>query len=372
MADLKFSYIRGQFPALAEFTYLNAAAGSPVCRYASEDAMRFYQEMGRYGDEAWPGWVDRTEAIRVELASLLGVPDPDDVAFVGNSSTAMNLFSRLLPSGGTIVTARDEFPTSTVPWLHRGYELVFVESDGGVISPDAVIAKVTADTRAVVLSAVQYGTGFRMDWAAVGADLRARGVPLILNATQACGVVPIDVVAGNVDMLCGTGLKWLAAGYGAGFCYVRRELLERAGLPDAGWQSVADPGRMDNRNIQLRKGVRAAEVGCLPFATIFALGGSLRLLGEVGMEIITQRVDHLRSYLRTHLNRARWSVASPERGAGITLLMPKFELDVQAAVARLYERSIIVGARCGGIRVSTHYYNNEADIHRVLEALDSL
>ena len=80
-------------------------------------------------------------------------------------------------------------------------------------------------TGIICLSHVQYSNGLRMNLEVVG-DAKG-GHALVVNASQSAGVFEIDVKRMKIDALCSTGHKWMLSGYGSGFVYLSRELLER-------------------------------------------------------------------------------------------------------------------------------------------------
>jgi selenocysteine lyase/cysteine desulfurase len=369
---IDWAAVRAEFPAAMRYTYLNAAGAPPVSRRAASEATRFYREMLEAGDLPWPAWLEQVEAVRRRVAALLG-SDAGEVAFTVSTSHAFTLLAPLLGPPAHVVTMRDEFPSSTLPWLQLGWELTFVESGPeGAIALDDIERAMTPATRAVVTSSVMYATGFRQDLRTLGARCRRRGVRLIVDATQSVGVAPIDVRADGIDALAFSGYKWTAAGYGVGALYVSRELLRGSRSPVAGWWSARDPEAVINDRLDLKDSAAVFEVGCPHFAGIFALGGSLELLAELGQPAVEARVGELTEYLHERVSAAGFTIASPRdraRRAGITIL----RVDGAAAwVDALARAGIIVSPRGAGIRVALHVFNNEADVDRLVEALSQL
>jgi selenocysteine lyase/cysteine desulfurase len=197
------------------------------------------------------------------------------------------------------------------------------------------------------------------------------GHALVVNAAQSAGAFEIDVKRMKIDALCATGHKWMLAGYGSGFVYLSRELLERSKPRAIGWLSVEDPYSDRNSEIHLRQDAAArAELGCPHFAGMFALGAAVDLIAEVGMRNIEERVLALNHLLTTGLGEIGWQVLSPladERmRSGETLV---FAGDPAGLVAQLAEQGIIVTKKPEGMRVATHFFNNESDIRQLLESL---
>jgi aspartate aminotransferase-like enzyme len=134
----------------------------------------------------------------------------------------------------------------------------------------------------------------------------------VVNASQSAGVFPIDVKRMGIDALCATGHKWMLAGYGSGFVYLSREILDATRPRAVSWMSVEDPFAMRNDSYELRRDAAArSETGCPHFAGIFALGEAARQLLELGVEQVERRALALNRRMTERLTEAGWKVLSP-------------------------------------------------------------
>ena len=365
--------IRALFPAAERYTYLNTAAAPPLSVLAAREGKRYYDEMAEHGDVVWDHWLCQVEQIRENVASFIN-GDPRSVAFTHSNSHGMNLIAGILDHCGDVLCPADEFPSCTLPWLQQRHQVHFVPSrDRGVIDVDDIQRSITADTRVLATSYVQFATGFRLDLVALGRLCRERNLVFVVDATQGMGVFPIDVVNSGIDFLVFSGYKWAQAGYGVGGLYVAPRFLNPTSFPVAGWWSVRDPEAVVNDRLELKETAAALEVGCPHFAGIFALGAALRLFEEIGKSRIEERVHELTDYLHQRLQAAaRFNVVSPldrEHRSGITIVEMHNAPEV---VKRLAERKIIVSARGKGLRVSVHIFNNFDDIDRLIAGLRDL
>jgi cysteine desulfurase / selenocysteine lyase len=362
--------IRDEFPVCKKMVYLNPAGGSPVSKSAAGEAVRFYNEMLENGDTCWDEWLIRTEGVREKLANFINA-GKDEIAFTTNTSHGMNHVVQILKGHGSVLTMRDEFPSSTFPWLNQGVEVLFVEPEKGVYSLDRIEKALTPEVKILVSSYVQYRTGFRQDLEKLGAFCRERNLIFVVNATQALGIFPVDVRKCNIDFLVFTGLKWLTTGYGIGGLFVNRKWLDRS-LPYAGWRSAVNPGLMDNQLLDLKHEASVLEAGSPHFPTVFALGGALDLFNRIGKEEIQSRVISLTKILRRELEGLSLKIVSPSgenQLSGITVI----KMDTPGILVKaLREKGIFVSARGEGIRVSVSFFNNEEDIHSLISALREL
>jgi cysteine desulfurase / selenocysteine lyase len=366
---MNWDEIRALFPAAEHYTYLNTAAAPPLSLLAAREGKRYYDEMAEHGDVAWDRWLCQAEQVREKLADFIHA-DARSIAFTYSTSHGMNLIAGILDHCGGVLCPADEFPSCTLPWLQQRYHVHFVRSrDYGVIDLEDVRRSITAETRVLVASYVQFATGFRQDLVSLGCLCRERNLVFVVDATQGMGVFPINVVASGIDFLVFSGYKWAQAGYGVGGLYVAPRFLGSNSFPVAGWWSARDPEAVINDRLDLKETAAALETGSPNFAGIFALGAALALFEKIGPVHIEERIHELTDYLHQRLHQQGLDVASPrhrKQRSGITIVELSNAPDV---VKYLAEKNIIVSARGRGVRVSVHIFNNFDDIDRLVAAL---
>ena len=357
--------IRRDFPALKRSVYLNAAAGSPTPRPVREAVTAYCRELEDGGDSQWDEWMSRREDVRAKVARLVGA-QADEIAFVPNTSTGINLIVDLLAASGAVLSDELEFPTVTIPWLYRGVAVHFLPAVEGVVRLESFAADQAPRAATIAISHVQFSNGCRQDLDAFGALKADRS--FVVAGSQGVGAFPVDVVRSRIDALATCGNKWLCAGYGAGFLYVSRGLLERHPPRAVGWMSVEDPFAFDNRRYRLLSSSRRVEMGCPPFAGIFALGAAVDYASGIGIDAIAGRILALNTHLTTELERNGFTVLSPggENRSGQTLCEVP---DPPGAVAFLRELGIMVTEKPQGVRISTHFYNDEQDLDACVRGL---
>jgi selenocysteine lyase/cysteine desulfurase len=363
--------VRREFPVTERLAYLNSAGAGPVSRASVEAATEFYRETLESGDRRWFDWLERRERARAAVARLINA-EPDEIAFTTNTSTGMNLIIDALAGRGEVISCELEFPVSTVPWMHRGVGVNLLKARGGQLSAADVSAAMTERTGIICLSHVQYSNGFRAPVAEIGRG--KGGHAFVVNAAQSAGVFRIDVRGMKIDALCATGHKWMLGGYGSGFVYLSRELLAETRARAVGWLSVEHPFAMRNDEFVVRGDAAArAEMGCPHFAGIFSLGAAADHLLRTGTAEIERRALALNRHLTEQLAAAGWRVLSPlgdEAGRSAETLVAAND---PARVARhLSQRGVAVTQKPEGIRVATHFFNDEADIARLVAALDEV
>jgi selenocysteine lyase/cysteine desulfurase len=253
--------------------------------------------------------------------------------------------------------------------MNRRIPVHLLSPTDGEIRVEDVERAMTANTGVIALSHVQYSNGFRINPESFG---KIKGDhALVINAAQSAGAFEIDVKRMQIDALCATGHKWMLAGYGSGFVYLSRDLLQQTHSRTLGWLSVEDP--FSDRNDELRPRHDAGsrvELGCPHFAGIFSLGASVDLIREVGIANIQSRVLELNRTLTSRLSEAGWQVLSPLKNENARSAETLVAVERPAEVVRSLLRSgVIVTQKPEGIRVATHFFNNEEDIEKLIVGL---
>ncbi len=364
---------RVHFPAVTRCTYADAAAVGPMPRVAAVAAAALHTALSERGSLVIPEMLQRCEQARVRSAALLGCA-PQDIGFTDCTSSSMNILARMAakdaPAQRSFVTLRDEFPSSTLPWLHHGFSPRWVKpADDGHYPIEAILDAISPDTRAVVVSQVQYRTGARLDVAALGHALRNRSPWLVVNATQAAGVVPQDVSLHTATTV--TALKWLCGGFGTGILHLSPELREAVALPDQGWISQQDFMAMRNDRLAPVPDAGSVELGGVGMARLHALDASLSLLEEVGPAALQAHTLALTRTLREGLANRGVAVLTPAKDAHRAGIVSALRPDAESWHTWALQQGVVQSLRgARTLRFSLHGYNDFQDVSRLLEAWD--
>jgi cysteine desulfurase / selenocysteine lyase len=360
---MNWASIRAEFPALANWTYLNTATYGQVPRRTRAAVDRHFEQRDETACSDFLQWFDDVDGIRALLGQLINCK-PDDVAFATNASSVLSLLLGGMDwcAGDRIVTLRDEFPNQyyfAASLAERGVELVEMDE----------IQSLPERTRAVLVSTVNYSNGYRPDMARISCLAHGQGALLYVDGTQSIGALRFDIAAVKPDILAVDGYKWLLCPNGATFFYISpalRATLRPAVMgwrSDKGWRSVDE---LQHGTPELTQAAERYEGGMLNFPSLYGMRESVRMMLEIGPDRIERRVLELAGMARdilqglgatlvnenTHILAAHW----PER-------------DASDLARRLQEQRIVVAARHGNLRVSPHFYNTEEDLDRFKKAL---
>ena len=365
---INWADVRAKFPVTSRSVYLNTAAAGPLAETTAKAGQLYYEQMMNDGDVHWDTWLARCEEVRRQVAAFINA-EPEEIGFTTNTSSGMNLIVDALEKHGEVISCDLEFPVTTIPWMHRRVPVHFVKSVDGVVRAEDVRAAMNTRSGIISMSYVQFSNGFRSDLDEI-ASIKGKHA-LVVNASQAAGAFEIDVKRMKIDALCSTGHKWMRSGYGSGFVYISKQLQDASRQRTIGWLSVQDPYGMRNDEVHLRHDLASrAEIGCLHFAGVFALGASVELMQSIGIENIQERALELNRKLTSRLDEIGWKVLSPlgeERFRSAETLVAAE--NPGQIVGGLASKKILVTEKPEGFRVSTDFFNNDDDVEQLVHGL---
>ncbi len=204
---------------------------------------------------------------------------------------------------------------------------------------------------------------------------RERGILSLLDGAQAAGVVPIDVQALGCDFYTTNGHKWLCSPKGLGFCYGRKELLDRMEPGYVGAGSTTYDGAQLSA-MKLVPGARRFEYGSRGHAHYAGLAAAIEYLEELGWDAIHAHQQHVATYLKAQIIYRGWPLHTPmawERASALNVFSIPGIADVESLYQRLVNEHRIYVQRIGifqALRVSTAYFTSHADVDRLLAVLD--
>jgi selenocysteine lyase/cysteine desulfurase len=365
--------IREQFPVTRNKVFLNHAATSPLPKPVADAIRKCADDLSNFGETS-TGWLDCGKPL---VAKLINAKQ-QEIALVESTSIGLNIAANVLhyPHNSKIITTDLEYPSVVYPWLRKslGARVHYVKNVNGKIPLEDIEKAVDDRTVAVAISHVEYVNGFRHDLRALSEIAHKHGAYLIVDAIQSAGVIPIDVKRDDVDFLTTACYKWLLSPPGAGYLYVKEELIQDFEPPFVGWASV-EPEVFETTdfwdiwNLRLSKTARRFEVGSPSTLSLIGAKEAIKMLLGFGIENIEKRILKLTSHLIQSLYDLGLKLQTPEEPqyrSGIV----NFKIGKTKEIAQiLNKKGIIVSARANGIRVSPHFYNTEEEIDELSEEI---
>lgn len=354
--------VRREFPSLEHWTFLNTATfGQHPMRV--EHAMLGH--LVHRTEEAcydFLSWFEDHDRMRADVARLVNA-QAEDIAYFPNSCTALGLLLNGVEfnHGDEILTLEGEFPNQVYAPHARGAVLREVPAD-------QLVEALSEKTKLVVVSTVNYITGYRVPLEPLAAECRRRGILLYVDATQSAGALQIDFAALQPSMLAVNAYKWMCCPSGIGFAAIHPDLRARMRPLTVGWRSHHGWRNVENLHHGAPVFTGNADMyegGMLPSPLLYALGACVNLFLEIGPAEIEDRVLSLARDLRARMTALGYQPLPFDDSAIVAVPMP----DAPATAAALKAKRILVSARHGLLRVSTHLYNNESDLDRLIDGL---
>jgi cysteine desulfurase/selenocysteine lyase len=368
--------VRKQFPVTHRYAYLNHASAGALSQAVVGAMTRYLTERGQSGGEALVNWDAEIEQIRQTCGRFIGA-HRDEIVFTGSISHGLNIVACGLDwrEGDNIICAETEFTANVYPWTNlrrRGIEVRFVRSHQNRILVEDVATLIDRRTRLVAISFVEFRTGYRNDLDALAVLCHARSAYLCVDGIQGLGALQFSATQTPVDFMAAHAAKWMIGPIGAGFLYVRRELLPLLNPVMAGWRSVVDRDDYFKYDSPLRECGERFEPGSPNFAGLLGMEAAIDLLLSVGMEEIEARILALTDHLIAGLQARGCIIDTPiqhrhERSGIVSFRHPA--VDSAELCERLHAADVIVSLRGNLVRVSPHYYNTEDDLDRLLAEL---
>ncbi len=361
--------IRAEFPALANWTYLNTATFGQLPRATVEAINRHLARRDELACSDFLSWFDDADLLRGRVGQLVNC-EARDIAFINSANSALSLLMGGIDwkPGDRIVALQDEFPNNIYcPAVLERVGVEFVETPW-----ERFYDSITPRTRLVVVSTVNYTNGFAPPLEEMARFLRERNVLFYVDGTQSVGALRFDAGKIQPDMLAVHGYKWLLSPNGIGFMYVSPSLRERLHPAVIGWRSHHAWRNVDNLHHGAPVFAASAEKyegGMLASSLLCAMDASIGMMLDIGVGEIERRVRELAAMLRERLHGLGAQV--PEFDSPI--VAARFEdRDASDLARRLKERRVLVSARHGNLRVSAHFYNTEQDLDRLESELRPL
>jgi cysteine desulfurase/selenocysteine lyase len=167
------------------------------------------------------------EETRRLLTDLFNGTDPDRLVFAYNATDALNLaIWGLLQEGDHAITTTIEHNSVIRPLYHlHKYHNVEVDyvpfDDNGFVNPDDFERLAKNNTKLVAINHGSNVIGTVQPVKEIGQLCRKRGIPLLIDASQTAGKIPIDMEEMNLDVIAFTGHKSLMGPMGIGGLCVR-------------------------------------------------------------------------------------------------------------------------------------------------------
>ena len=334
---------------------------------------------------------DQYESVRGTVARFLNVGNEDHVVFNSGTTEGINLVAYgwampNLQAGDEIILSVMEHHANIVPWHflreRQGVVIKWVDVDAtGALDPQAVIDAITPKTKLIAVTQVSNVLGTVVDVKAITAGAHAKGVPVLVDGSQAAVHMPVDVQDIGCDFYAITGHK-LYGPSGSGAIYIHPDRMAEMRPFLGGGDMIRE---VTKDGIIYNDAPMKFEAGTPGIVQTIGMGVGLEYMMNVGMENIAAHEASLRDYAVTRLAGLNWlqvQGTTPDKAAIFS-----FTLDGAAHahdISTILDKkgvAVRAGQHCCGplmqhlgqtatCRASFGMYNTNAEIDTLIEALE--
>jgi len=217
----------------------------------------------------------------------------------------------------------------------------------------------------VVMSHVQWLSGFKVDLEKLGAFCRERGIVPLIDGTQFMGTAPLDLGTMQVDAYGASGYKWLLAGFGNGFLYTAPHFFEELDVRIGGFGSLLN----FQNEWKYEESMKNFEPGHLDHISFTRMKNAVNEWSANDPKRVADHIGDLLNYFLTALNQNGVDVYDYRAVNGLSSILSVGLSDEQTDA--LKEKNIRFSKRGGRVRIGCHIYNTTADVDRFVSAVTS-
>lgn len=382
-------------PAAARYAYFDTGAAAPpplpvvgaVKAYLDKTA-----EFGPYLPSLRKVVYEELERTRTKMAYFIHA-ESAEIAFTKNGTEAICLVARGIDwqPGDEVILPNTEMLSNVSVWhllaKEKGIKVVPLKASAeGLIDPQEVARLISNKTRLISFVALSNVTGAVQPVQEICRIAKSRGVLSHVSASQALGLISIDISRWQCDFLSACGRKGLRAIEGSGVLYVRQPLIAALNPMLVGWWNSSVDGC--SGDIVLSDTARRFEAGCPNVPAVISLNAALDYATAIGVEAIEARVrDLTQEALRKLAALPGFAAYGPQESQHRLGIIP-FNiagLSPDTLTEKLEAQHIIIEAghfmateilkhynieRMG--RISLHYFNSSEEIDRLVAAISQI
>lgn len=374
---------RSEFPILDKTVYLISHSLGAMPRATYDRLHQYADEWATRGVRAWAeGWWDMPVSLGNEVARIIGA-EPNTVVMHQNVSICQSLIlSCLLPPTknsrrNKIVYDELNFPSVMYVYESHARENALrverVKSDDGITVPlERLLAAIDEETLLVPISHVLFKSAFLQDAKAITERAHEVGAMVVLDVYQSAGTVPFSVKELNVDFATGGSVKWLCGGPGAGYLYVRPDLIDRLEPKTTGWMAHEHPFAFET-DLHYAPNITRFLHGSPAIPALYAAESGYKIINKIGVPAIREKSVRQTQRLIELAEAAGFRVTSPKdpnrRGGTVTVS----DDNAAAITNELVRREFIVDYRPGaGVRISPHFYTTDEEVELIIAEMKKI
>ncbi len=333
---------------------------------------------------------EKYEGVRGIIAKFLGASE-DEIVMNTGTTEGINLvaYGWAMPrmeAGDEIILSVMEHHANIVPWHflreRQGVKLVWVDTDAnGDLDPQKVLDAITPRTKLIAITHLSNVLGTVVDVKTIAAGAHEKGVPVLVDGSQAAVHMPVDMADLDCDFYAITGHK-LYGPSGSGAIYIKKERMDEMRPFIGGGDMIRE---VHKDTVTWNDPPMKFEAGTPGIVQQIGLGVSLDYMMNLGMDAIAAHETRLRDYARQRLDGLNWLAVQGQSATKAAIF--SFTLDGAAHahdISTVLDKkgvAVRAGQHCAGplmdhlginatCRASFGLYNTEAEVDVLIDALE--
>jgi selenocysteine lyase/cysteine desulfurase len=382
MMAMQSSDWKNEWFPIEDATYLNFASHAAIPRVALnavEASVAAKREPHIVDDQSF---FSVARSLRQSLATLIGASQ-DDIALTSGAGAGLATVAYALKwsAGDEVILAGGEFPAHYATWkpmeARESIKVQIARPQGQFIQSDDLIAAMTPRTRVISVSHVRFDDGSMLDASSLAAACKSNGTLLVLDVSQSCGAIPMDVGSLGADFIVCAGYKYLLSPWGTGFLWAKPENADLLRPGPYNWlsqdvESFARINYVDPGPARTLSRWDAAEASSMYNFNLTVMEASLKFVLNATPTLIHDHNQSLINYFFERLPDG-YRLASP-RPASHRGVFGCLEVGSRSNTESLYQtlrdERFVVALREGKIRIAPHLLNSTEDIDRLLVVME--
>ena len=367
---------------IEDATYLNFAAHAAIPRVALNAVQASVAAKRRPHIVDDQSFFSVARSLRQTLATLIGASQ-DDIALTSGAGAGLATIAYALKwsAGDEVIIAGGEFPAHYATWkpmeAREGIKVQITHPQGQFMQAGDLIAAMTPRTRVISVSHVRFDDGSILDASSLAAACKRNGTLLVLDVSQSCGAIPMDVSSLGADFIVCAGYKYLLSPWGTGFLWAKPENADLLRPGPYNWlsqdvESFARLNYVDPRPARTLSRWDAAEASSIYNFNLTVMEASARFVLNATPALIHDHNQSLINYFFERLPDG-YRLASP-RLASHRGVFGCIEVGSRSNTESLYQllrdEQFVVALREGKIRVAPHLLNSTQDMDRLLVVME--
>lgn len=371
---------RNEFPILETCTYMISHSLGAMPRGVRAKLTAFADLWNERGIQAWEdAWWEMPLAVGNTLAKILGAP-PGSVTMHQNVSVSESIIASALDFSGPrnkVVYTDMNFPSVMYVWEARrklGARVHMVASDDGItVDTQKLLDAIDEKTLVVPISHVLFKSAFIQDVAAVVEKAEKVGALVALDCYQSAGTIPFSLEKLGVHFALGGSVKWLCGGPGAGYLYVRPDLISTFSPAVTGWAAHARPFAFETGPIDYAEGIRRWMHGTPAIAPLYQCQPGFEIIQTIGVQAIREKSVRQTTRMIDRARAKGFRINSPldstRRGGSVIVDVN----DGKQVCQELIRRRFLVDYRPGaGVRIAPHFYNTDEECDALIDEIAAI